>query len=319
MPYLKSIQIVRPYIYAAISVIIGLCVATACQNNRQVDADDDTVSEQVQETQVNHEDTVTAIPEKPSITNTEEAEAYLKENSDRYTVGIFPRMAKDNPKYLAKLLDNCEDGFIIVDKGRMKVVLYDSYGREIKEYGMACSKKFGTKHKKGDNRTPEGFFSIEGIYNSTDWLYTDDNGVTSQKKGQFGPRFIRLLIPGTSAIGIHGTCAPWSIGGRVSHGCIRLTNENILDLVERVKPGMPVIVVPGKKDIATNKSEGHNIPWIASTPGQKDPRSEAERIAQTMIDEKEKAEQQDTVVPDVESEEIIIEMPIEESIDTITN
>lgn len=224
-------------------------------------------------------DTVPAAPAKTKFEDTEEAEEFLQnsEDSDRYTVGIFPRMAKDNPDYLAKLLDNCEDGFIIVDKGRMKVVLYDSYGKEIKEYGMACSRRYGTKHKRGDNRTPEGFFSIEGIYNSTDWLYTDDNGVTSKKKGQFGPRFIRLLIPGTSAIGIHGTCAPWSIGGRSSHGCIRLTNENILDLVDRVKTGMPVIVVPGKKDYATNVSEGHHIPWVASVPDQIDPRSKADR------------------------------------------
>lgn len=319
MPSLNIIKTVGPSIYAAILLILGLCVATACQNNRHDNINDDTAEAPAAETQVNHTYTVTAIPEKPTINNTEEAEAYLNEKSDRYTVGIFPRMAKDNPKYLAKLLDNCENGFIIVDKGRMKVVLYDSYGKEIKEYGMACSKKFGTKHEKGDNRTPEGFFSVEGIYNSTDWLYTDDNGVTSKKKGQFGPRFIRLRIPGTSAIGIHGTCAPWSIGGRVSHGCIRLTNENILDLVERVKPGMPVIVVPGKKDMATNKSEGYNIPWVASTPNQKDPRSEAERMAQTMIEQKEKEEQQDTIVLDVQPEEIVIETPIEEPIDTISN
>ena len=68
---------------------------------------------------------------------------------------------------------------------------------------MACAKNYGTKHKKADSRTPEGFFEVEGIYNSTDWLYTDDDGVTSKKKGQFGPRFIRLKIPVTSQIGIH--------------------------------------------------------------------------------------------------------------------
>ena len=41
---------------------------------------------------------------------------------------------------------------------------------------------FGTKHEKGDSRTPEGLFSVEGIYDSTDWLFTDDDGVTSKKK-----------------------------------------------------------------------------------------------------------------------------------------
>lgn len=202
------------------------------------------------------------------------AKKYLRESehTDKYSGGIFPRMAQDNPDYLAILLDSAKQGFIIIDKGRMKLNLYDCYGRLIKDYGIACSKKFGTKHKKGDNRTPEGFFSVEGIYDSTDWLYTDDNGVTSQKKGQFGPRFIRLLVPRTSAIGVHGTCAPWSIGARASHGCIRMTNENILDLVDRVHKGMPVIVTPGVKDYRTNLEEGYEVPWVASVPGQRNPR-----------------------------------------------
>lgn len=214
----------------------------------------------------------TAKP-KVELKDSIEAEQYLKDldDSDRYTVGILPRMAKECPEYLEKLINSDQNGFIIVDKGRMKVALYDRYGCLVKEYGMACSKKYGTKHKKADNRTPEGFFSVEGVYNSTDWLFTDDNGVTSKKKGQFGPRFIRLKIPNTSQIGIHGTCAPWSIGGRSSHGCIRLTNENILDLVERVEKGMPVIVVPGSKDMKVNKEEGYDIPWVASVPNQKRP------------------------------------------------
>lgn len=93
-------------------------------------------------------------------------------------------------------------------------------------------------------------------------MFTDDNGVTSKVKGQFGPRFIRLKIPTTSQIGIHGTCAPWSIGNRCSHGCIRITNENILELVEFVEVGMPIIVNPGRKDILVNMRDSIDVKWI---------------------------------------------------------
>ncbi len=190
--------------------------------------------------------------------------AYLDtcRHSSQYSGGILPVIAREVPEYAEKLIANRFDSFIIVDKASMRVILYDRFGNVKKAYDMACAKNYGTKHKKADSRTPEGFFSVEGIYNSTDWLYTDDDGVTSKKKGQFGPRFIRLKIPTTSQIGIHGTCSPWSIGHRASHGCIRLTNDNIMELVELVEPGMPVIVLPGKRDRAVNREEGCFIPYF---------------------------------------------------------
>ena len=43
---------------------------------------------------------------------------------------------------------------------------------------------------------------------------------------------------------IHGTNAPESIGGFVSYGCIRMYNEDILDLLARVHVGTPVEVTP---------------------------------------------------------------------------
>lgn len=198
--------------------------------------------------------------------NAASARAYMRHSadSDKYAAGILPQMAGESLNYTTKLLNSKYDKFIIVDKGRMKVVLYDRYGRELKSYGMACAVNYGTKHKRSDMRTPEGFFSVKRIQNSTDWLYTDDNGVTSPKKGQYGPRFIRLDTPVTGSIGIHGTCAPWSIGGRRSHGCIRIKNEDILELAELVEPGMPVIVSPGKRDMAVNLQEGVTVEHVST-------------------------------------------------------
>jgi lipoprotein-anchoring transpeptidase ErfK/SrfK len=41
---------------------------------------------------------------------------------------------------------------------------------------------------------------------------------------------------------IHGTNEPWSIGEQVSSGCIRMLNEDILDLYNRVPIGTTVLV-----------------------------------------------------------------------------
>lgn len=194
----------------------------------------------------------------------EEAIKFMEdsENRDQYARGILPQMAKDVLEYAEKLLNNTHDGFIVVDKDRMKLIKYNKFGEQEQIFGIACARNYGTKHKKRDSRTPEGFFSVKQIQNSTSWHYIDDDGNVSPRAGDFGPRFIRLNIPVTTQIGIHGTSAPSSIGGRRSHGCIRLTNENIMKVVEMVDSGMPVIVSPGKKDMAVNKQEGFYVPKV---------------------------------------------------------
>ena len=198
-----------------------------------------------------------------------------------YEAGILPRMASENLEYAGKLLNNKYKHFIVVDKAAMKVILYNKYGKMVKEYGCACAKNYGTKHRKADSRTPEGFFTAEGIYNSTDWLFTNDAGYTSPARGQFGPRFIRLKTPVSSQIGIHGTAAPGSIGRRVSHGCIRITNENILELVKYAEVGMPIIVSPGPRDMRVNMDEGYNVPAV--TTG-----AEPIKAAEPTVDKKKK-------------------------------
>jgi lipoprotein-anchoring transpeptidase ErfK/SrfK len=52
---------------------------------------------------------------------------------------------------------------------------------------------------------------------------------------------------------IHGTNQPEYIGAAISSGCIRMTNEDVIDLYNRVKIGTPVIVLaPRRSRIALN-------------------------------------------------------------------
>jgi len=43
-------------------------------------------------------------------------------------------------------------------------------------------------------------------------------------------------------VGIHGTGEPWSIGTRASHGCIRMTVPDVIDLFNQVPMGAPVFI-----------------------------------------------------------------------------
>jgi lipoprotein-anchoring transpeptidase ErfK/SrfK len=52
---------------------------------------------------------------------------------------------------------------------------------------------------------------------------------------------------------IHGTNQPDYIGQAISSGCIRMTNEDVIDLYKRVKPGTVVVVLaPGQGDSPFN-------------------------------------------------------------------
>ncbi len=42
--------------------------------------------------------------------------------------------------------------------------------------------------------------------------------------------------------GIHGTDETWSIGHAVSHGCVRMTIPDVIDLYDRVNVGTPVYI-----------------------------------------------------------------------------
>src|SRR5262245_46961389 len=55
---------------------------------------------------------------------------------------------------------------------------------------------------------------------------------------------------------IHGTNAPSTIGGRVSSGCIRMVNEDVIDLYSRVQVGAKVVVLPitGERRAATSSN-----------------------------------------------------------------
>jgi lipoprotein-anchoring transpeptidase ErfK/SrfK len=63
------------------------------------------------------------------------------------------------------------------------------------------------------------------------------------KGGPQNPLGARALYLGSTLYRIHGTNAPWTIGQAVSSGCIRMRNEDVTDLYERVRVGTKVVVI----------------------------------------------------------------------------
>ena len=61
--------------------------------------------------------------------------------------------------------------------------------------------------------------------------------------GPHNPLGARALYLGSSLYRIHGSNEPWTIGQAVSSGCIRMRNEDVIDLYDRVKVGAKVVVI----------------------------------------------------------------------------
>lgn len=60
--------------------------------------------------------------------------------------------------------------------------------------------------------------------------------------GPNNPLGARALYIGNTEFRIHGTTQPWSIGRAVSSGCIRMLNEHVIELYDRVAIGARVVV-----------------------------------------------------------------------------
>jgi lipoprotein-anchoring transpeptidase ErfK/SrfK len=61
--------------------------------------------------------------------------------------------------------------------------------------------------------------------------------------GPENPLGARAMYLGSSLYRIHGSNEPWTIGTNVSSGCIRMRNEDVIDLYGRVGVGTKVVVI----------------------------------------------------------------------------
>jgi lipoprotein-anchoring transpeptidase ErfK/SrfK len=61
--------------------------------------------------------------------------------------------------------------------------------------------------------------------------------------GPENPLGARAMYLGATLYRIHGSNEPDTIGTAVSSGCIRMLNEDVVDLYDRVKVGTPVVVL----------------------------------------------------------------------------
>ena len=159
-----------------------------------------------------------------------------------------------------------QNTFIVISKRDLNLKVYRAEKGDttlLVTYPACLSKCTGQKQRRGDMRTPESPkgkpFKIVAIQNAKTWKHDFGDGRGSILA--YGNWFLRLLTPGHSGIGIHGsTNNESSVPGRASEGCIRLRDADIIKLKQEYAwVGMPVII----------KAEGEGLlPWEAKAEAQ---------------------------------------------------
>ena len=145
---------------------------------------------------------------------------------------------------------NKKNCFILISKPEYRLYVCEVLnGDTIKRvhYPVCVGKNKGQKQKKGDMKTPEctpeNPFVITEIVDASNWEHDFGDGRGSILS--YGHWFMRLKTPGFTGIGIHGsTNNESSVPGRGSEGCIRLRDDDLLQLKENYAfVGMRVVIL----------------------------------------------------------------------------
>jgi lipoprotein-anchoring transpeptidase ErfK/SrfK len=133
-------------------------------------------------------------------------------------------------------------GTIVVDTEARQLYLVVKGGKS-RRYGIAVG---ATGHGWS------GVASVGRMAKWPAWYPTDDmhskmpglpRKIEPGPANPLGARALYLYKNGVDTLyRIHGTSEPWTIGKEVSSGCIRMLNEDVVDLYGRVSEGATVIV-----------------------------------------------------------------------------
>lgn len=93
--------------------------------------------------------------------------------------------------------------------------------------------------------TPTGNFAVRDMIENPGWEnFRTGEVMPPGEDNPLGVRWISFWTDGVNEIGFHGTPNEELIGQAVSHGCVRMRNQDVMALFNKVAIGTPVVVKP---------------------------------------------------------------------------
>jgi lipoprotein-anchoring transpeptidase ErfK/SrfK len=189
------------------------------------------------------------------------ARLYADAGNEPYPLPDF-RLSDVDPVYLRRSVDFQTDevpGTIIIDPRRHFLYFIEGGGHAIR-YGVGVGRSgFGwsgvaTVHNKQAwpnwyppremmERQPEIWAKMSQLQSGV--------GMPGGPGNPLGARALYLWHGNKDTLyRIHGTVEPWTIGRNVSSGCIRMVNQDVIDLFERAPVGAKVVVLSPRESAA---------------------------------------------------------------------
>ena len=128
---------------------------------------------------------------------------------------------------------------IVIVRDELRMYLYKG-DEEVKNFKISCgSERIGRP-------TPAGRFRVISKVKDPETHWSDGTVIPpGDWRNPYGPRWLGLGEYENGkyhGYGIHGTNSPEDIGKKISIGCIRMYNEDVLELFEIVKMGTEVVI-----------------------------------------------------------------------------
>ncbi len=165
--------------------------------------------------------------------------AHAQQSFEDFLNGLFRGSSGPSGRQNVKIFTNHAPGTIIVSFGDRRLYFMTGKGTAI-SYPIAIPKPqarwAGVSHVS------------RKVVNPT-WTPTPEMRRENPKLPAFvpggdprNPMGVRALYLGDTLYRIHGTDAPWLIGDQVSKGCVRMYNDDVIDLYNRSRVGTKVVV-----------------------------------------------------------------------------
>jgi lipoprotein-anchoring transpeptidase ErfK/SrfK len=180
--------------------------------------------------------------------------AYGPVPGERFPVPAAP-LSRINPAFLRARVayaSNAKPGTIVVDPGSRYLYFVEEGGRAMR-YGVGVGKEgfawSGTAVIHDKQEWPDWYPPKEMIQRRPDLRpqlseLQSGIGVPGGPSNPLGARAMYLWQGNKDTLyRIHGTNEPWTIGTNVSSGCIRMINQDAIDLYARTATGTNVIVL----------------------------------------------------------------------------
>lgn len=129
---------------------------------------------------------------------------------------------------------------VVIDKRTRRLIAQDEYGAVLANYPVAVGST--------ETPSPEGTWTVNVVAREPEYTYNpainfqqgDNTDILTIPPGPNGPVGRVWIDLSRDSYGIHGTPEPASLFSAQSHGCVRMTNWDAMELADMVGPGTVV-------------------------------------------------------------------------------